>query len=79
MKKTTVLKIDKNGFAIPGHIFPLMVKTKGLLERHGHTEVAVDLARLAGLKSSAVLIEVLSEDDFIARMPGLRGLADRLM
>ncbi|TKK67008.1 hypothetical protein FC093_16050 [Ilyomonas limi] len=56
-----------------------MVKTKGLLERHGHTEVAVDLARLAGLKSSAVLIEVLSEDDFIARMPGLRGLADRLM
>lgn len=55
----------------PGHIFPLKAKDGGVLERTGHTEAAVDLARLAGLNPSAVICEVMNEDGTMARVPDL--------
>jgi 3,4-dihydroxy 2-butanone 4-phosphate synthase / GTP cyclohydrolase II len=64
-------------FGTPGHIFPLIANRHGLLGRTGHTEAAVDLARLAGFRPSGVLIEVLKEDGSMARLPDLRLLANR--
>lgn len=61
----------------PGHIFPLRAKRDGVLRRTGHTEAAVDFARLAGFKPAGVLIEVMNEDGTMARLPELRRLADR--
>ncbi|OZC01624.1 bifunctional 3,4-dihydroxy-2-butanone-4-phosphate synthase/GTP cyclohydrolase II [Rubricoccus marinus] len=63
-------------FARPGHIFPLRATPGGVLRRAGHTEAAVDLARLAGLRASGVLIEILNEDGSMARVPDLRSFAD---
>lgn len=60
----------------PGHIFPLKAKTKGVLRRAGHTEAAVDLARLAGLKPGGVLIEIMNEDGSMARLPQLFEIAE---
>lgn len=60
----------------PGHIFPLMAQDGGVLRRAGHTEAAVDFARLAGLKPAGVLIEILNEDGSMARLPECRVLAD---
>jgi len=61
----------------PGHIFPLKAAEGGVLRRAGHTEAAIDLANLAGLKSAGVLIEILNEDGTMARLPELRVLADK--
>jgi len=61
----------------PGHIFPLKAKKDGVLRRAGHTEAAVDFARLAGFKPAGVLVEILNEDGTMARLPQLRELADR--
>lgn len=61
----------------PGHIFPLIAQTGGVLVRSGHTEAAMDLARLAGFAPSGVLIEVLSADGSMARLPELRQMADK--
>ncbi len=61
----------------PGHIFPLRAVEGGVIRRSGHTEAAVDLARMAGLAPVGVLIEVLNEDGTMARLPQLRVLADR--
>ena len=55
----------------PGHIFPLKAKTGGVLERTGHTEAGVDLARLAGLEPAAVICEILNDDGTMARVPDL--------
>ena len=55
----------------PGHIFPLQAKEGGVLQRSGHTEAAVDLARLAGLDTTGVICEVLNEDGSMARLPEL--------
>ncbi|MCK3683280.1 bifunctional 3,4-dihydroxy-2-butanone-4-phosphate synthase/GTP cyclohydrolase II [Maribellus sp. YY47] len=55
----------------PGHIFPLKAKNRGVLRRSGHTEAAVDLTRLAGLKPSGVLVEIMNEDGTMARLPQL--------
>ena len=63
-------------FARPGHIFPLRAQTGGVLRRAGHTEAAVDLARLAGFRPVGVLIEVMNEDGTMARTPDLRAFAD---
>ncbi len=63
-------------FGRPGHIFPLRAKDKGVLSRIGHTEAAVDLARLAGLYPAGVLIEIKKEDGEMARLPELRKMAD---
>ena len=60
----------------PGHIFPLKYQEGGVLRRTGHTEAALDFARLAGLYPSGVLIEVKSEDGNMARLPELRKVAD---
>jgi 3,4-dihydroxy 2-butanone 4-phosphate synthase/GTP cyclohydrolase II len=61
--------------ARPGHIFPLMAKRQGVLRRAGHTEAAVDLTRLAGLKSGGVLVEIMNEDGTMARLPQLYDIA----
>ena len=62
-------------FGRPGHINPLYAQDKGVLRRAGHTEAAVDLARLAGLQPAAALIEILNEDGTMARMPQLQEVA----
>ena len=59
----------------PGHIFPLQAKPGGVLRRAGHTEAAVDLARLAGLDASGVICEILNEDGSMARLPDLKKFA----
>lgn len=61
----------------PGHIFPLKAKERGVLRRSGHTEAAVDLARLAGLKPSGVLVEIMNEDGTMARLPQLCQFAQK--
>ncbi len=61
----------------PGHIFPLRAKTGGVLRRTGHTEAAVDLARLAGFKPAGILVEILNEDGTMARLPQLVDVAKR--
>ncbi|MGH8932971.1 MAG: bifunctional 3,4-dihydroxy-2-butanone-4-phosphate synthase/GTP cyclohydrolase II [Egibacteraceae bacterium] len=63
-------------FARPGHIFPLRYTEGGVLKRAGHTEAAVDLARLAGLQPAGVLCEVVNDDGTMARLPDLRRFAD---
>jgi 3,4-dihydroxy 2-butanone 4-phosphate synthase/GTP cyclohydrolase II len=59
----------------PGHVFPLRAKAGGVLRRPGHTEAAVDLARLAGLKPAGVICEIVLEDGSMARLPELREFA----
>lgn len=61
----------------PGHIFPLKAKNKGVLRRSGHTEAAVDLARLAGLSPVGVLVEIMNEDGTMARLPELIKIAEK--
>jgi len=61
----------------PGHIFPLRAKSRGVLRRSGHTEAAVDLAKLAGLVPAGVLIEIMNEDGTMSRLPELIVLAGR--
>jgi 3,4-dihydroxy 2-butanone 4-phosphate synthase/GTP cyclohydrolase II len=61
----------------PGHIFPLRAKEGGVLRRTGHTEAAIDLARLAGLKPAGILVEILNEDGTMARLPELVKVAER--
>ena len=65
-------------FSRPGHIFPLRAKEGGVLRRSGHTEAAVDLARLAGFKPAGVVVEILNEDGTMARLPQLFDLAKKL-
>lgn len=64
-------------FGRPGHINPLYAQDLGVLRRAGHTEAAVDLARLAGLQPVGVLMEIMNEDGSMARLPELRKLADK--
>lgn len=63
-------------FGRPGHINPLFAQDAGVLRRSGHTEAAVDLARLAGLRPAAALMEIMNEDGSMARLPQLRRRAD---
>lgn len=64
-------------FGKPGHINPLYAQDKGVLRRAGHTEAAIDLARLSGLQPAAALIEILNEDGTMARMPQLKEVAEK--
>ena len=66
-----------NTFGRPGHINPLYAKEKGVLRRAGHTEAAVDLARLSGLYPAAALIEIMNEDGTMARMPDLMKVSEK--
>ena len=65
-----------NTFGRPGHINPLYAQDKGVLSRAGHTEACVDMARLAGLYPAAALMEIMSDDGSMARLPELRRRAD---
>ncbi|MDE6321893.1 MAG: 3,4-dihydroxy-2-butanone-4-phosphate synthase, partial [Muribaculaceae bacterium] len=64
-------------FGRPGHINPLYAQDQGVLRRAGHTEAAIDLARLSGLQPAAALMEVMNDDGTMARLPELREIADR--
>lgn len=70
--------IKASDFAKPGHIFPLRAKAGGVLRRTGHTEAAIDLARLAGFAPAGVLVEILNPDGTMARVPQLMDIAQRL-
>ncbi len=61
----------------PGHIFPLKAREGGVLRRTGHTEAAIDLARLAGLKPAGVIVEIMNEDGTMARLPQLIEVAKK--
>jgi 3,4-dihydroxy 2-butanone 4-phosphate synthase/GTP cyclohydrolase II len=63
--------------ARPGHIFPLIAKQGGVLRRTGHTEAAIDFARLAGFKSAGVIVEIMNEDGSMARLPQLAEVAKK--
>jgi 3,4-dihydroxy 2-butanone 4-phosphate synthase/GTP cyclohydrolase II len=73
--------IDKNtkpsDLARPGHIFPLIAKDNGVLQRAGHTEATIDLTRLAGLVPGGVLVEIMNEDGTMSRLPQLLELAKK--
>ncbi|HET6512604.1 MAG TPA: 3,4-dihydroxy-2-butanone-4-phosphate synthase, partial [Candidatus Kapabacteria bacterium] len=69
-------KTKPSDFARPGHIFPLRAVDEGVLRRAGHTEAAVDLARLAGLRPMGALCEIMNVDGTMARLPELRKLAE---
>jgi 3,4-dihydroxy 2-butanone 4-phosphate synthase/GTP cyclohydrolase II len=79
--KTIKALIDSNtnpdDLGRPGHIFPLKAKRNGVLRRAGHTEAAVDLARLAGFKPSGTLVEIMNEDGSMARLPELMEIAQK--
>jgi 3,4-dihydroxy 2-butanone 4-phosphate synthase/GTP cyclohydrolase II len=62
---------DPSALVTPGHVFPLVARDGGTLERAGHTEAAVDLARLAGLNPAGVICEIMNDDDTMARLPDL--------
>ena len=66
-----------NSLGKPGHIFPLRAKAGGVLRRNGHTEAAIDFARLAGFEPAGVIVEILNDDGTMARLPELRELADK--
>ncbi|WP_205502661.1 bifunctional 3,4-dihydroxy-2-butanone-4-phosphate synthase/GTP cyclohydrolase II [Rufibacter psychrotolerans] len=70
-------KTDPASLGKPGHIFPLRARKEGVIRRAGHTEAAVDLAKLAGLSPAGVLVEIMNEDGTMARMPDLEKVAER--
>ena len=79
--KTIHAIIDKDtkpfDLARPGHIFPLKAKEGGVLRRTGHTEAAIDFARLAGLQPAGVIVEIMNEDGTMARLPQLMEVAKK--
>ena len=70
-------KTKGNQFSKPGHVFPLVAKSGGVLRRTGHTEAAIDLPRLAGLKPAGVIVEIMNEDGSMARVPDLIKVAKK--
>ncbi|MCB0496461.1 MAG: bifunctional 3,4-dihydroxy-2-butanone-4-phosphate synthase/GTP cyclohydrolase II [Cyclobacteriaceae bacterium] len=70
-------KIKPDDLGRPGHIFPLMAKRGGVLRRAGHTEAAIDLARIAGLSPAGVLVEIMNEDGSMARLNDLYKVRDK--
>lgn len=65
-------------FLRPGHMFPLIAKEGGVLRRTGHTEAAVDLAKLCGAKPAGVICEIMNEDGTMARVPELQKIAEKM-
>jgi len=81
-RSKTVLALTDNGtkphdLARPGHIFPLVAKEGGVLRRTGHTEAAIDFARLAGLQPAGIIVEIMNEDGSMARLPQLIKVAKK--
>lgn len=81
-RAVTILKLanpatQPNELGRPGHIFPLRARSRGVLRRAGHTEAAVDLARLAGLAPAGVLVEIMNQDGSMARLPELYEIAQK--
>lgn len=81
-RATTILSLvdettKPHDLARPGHIFPLVAKQGGVLRRTGHTEAAIDFARLAGFKSAGVIVEIMNEDGTMARLPQLVDVAEK--
>lgn len=70
-------KTKANQFSKPGHVFPLVAKSGGVLRRTGHTEAAIDLPRLAGLKPAGVIVEIMNGDGSMARVPDLIKVAKK--
>ena len=70
-------KTKANQFSKPGHVFPLVAKSGGVLRRTGHTEAAIDLPRLAGLKPAGVIVEIMNKDGSMARVPDLIKVAKK--
>ncbi len=68
-------KTQSSDLAKPGHIFPLKARREGVLRRAGHTEAAIDLARLAGFEPAGVIVEIIDEDGNMARLPRLKEIA----
>ncbi|MES2747639.1 MAG: 3,4-dihydroxy-2-butanone-4-phosphate synthase [Bacteroidota bacterium] len=79
--KTVQALVDPNtkshDLGRPGHIFPLIAKQGGVLRRTGHTEAAIDFARLAGFKSAGLIVEIMNEDGSMARLPQLVDVAKK--
>jgi 3,4-dihydroxy 2-butanone 4-phosphate synthase/GTP cyclohydrolase II len=79
--KTILALVDSDtkphDLARPGHIFPLIAKQGGVLRRTGHTEAAIDFARLAGFKPAGVIVEIMNEDGSMARLPELVKVAKK--
>jgi 3,4-dihydroxy 2-butanone 4-phosphate synthase/GTP cyclohydrolase II len=79
--KTILALIDPNlnpeELGKPGHIFPLRAKKEGVLRRAGHTEAAIDLAKLAGFEPAGIIVEILNEDGTMARLPELMEISKR--
>jgi len=79
--KTILALIDPNlnpdELGKPGHIFPLRAKKEGVLRRAGHTEAAIDLAKLAGFEPAGIIVEILNEDGTMARLPELLVIAEK--
>lgn len=81
-RSKTVIALTKketkpHDLARPGHIFPLVAKEGGVLRRTGHTEAAIDFARLAGLKPAGIIVEIMNEDGSMARLPQLMDVAKK--
>ncbi|PIB25436.1 3,4-dihydroxy-2-butanone-4-phosphate synthase [Maribacter sp. 4U21] len=70
-------KTKPHDLARPGHIFPLVAKEGGVLRRTGHTEAAIDFARLAGLKPAGIIVEIMNDDGSMARLPQLMKVAEK--
>jgi 3,4-dihydroxy 2-butanone 4-phosphate synthase/GTP cyclohydrolase II len=77
IKKLVSPDATSSDFRKPGHIFPLEAKENGVLEREGHTEAAVDLAKLAGLEPVGIICEIIDEDGTMARLPKLKELSEK--
>ena len=79
--KTVQALVDKNtkpdDLQKPGHVFPLIAKDGGVLRRTGHTEAAIDFARLAGFKSAGVIVEIMNDDGTMSRLPELMEVANK--
>jgi len=69
--------IDPKELGKPGHIFPLRAKTGGVLRRAGHTEAAIDLAKMAGFEAAGVIVEIMNEDGSMARVPDCIKIAEK--
>ena len=70
-------RTSANNLSRPGHIFPLIAKSGGVLRRTGHTEAAIDFARLAGMKPAGVIVEIMNKDGSMARLPELIDVAKK--